>query len=136
MRKILIIDDDIDFLEIISVYLKEKEYTVETASNPEEGLQKTQSVQPDLVVLDVMMPEDFEGFEVARNIREKLALTDLPIIILSCIHDRKKVPYRFAPDKEYLPVDVFLDKPVRPETLLEKIEELLGERRVSPDQIL
>ena len=136
MHKLLIIDDDVDFLEITSVYLKEKGYTVETASNPESGLQKIQSEQPDLLVLDVMMPEDFEGFEVARTIREQLELTDLPIIILSCIHDRKKVPYRFAPDTEYLPVDVFLDKPVKPEVLLEKIEELLGERRVSPDQIL
>ncbi len=136
MHKLLIIDDDVDFLEITSVYLKDKGYAVETASSPEEGLQKTKSVEPDLVVLDVMMPEGYEGFEVARNIREQLELTELPIIILSCIHDRKQVPYRFAPDKDYLPIDVFLDKPVKPEVLLEKIEELLGERRVNPSQIL
>jgi len=82
------------------------------------------------------MPTDFEGFQLARDIREKLELTTLPIIILSCIHDRKQVPYRFAPDKDYLPVDVFLDKPVNPETLLEKIKSLLGELREQPNQYL
>jgi DNA-binding response OmpR family regulator len=132
MSRLLIIDDDLDYLEILSVFLGKKRNEIETAETPEKGLKKVKTFLPDLVVLDVMMPSDFEGFQVAREIRDDLDLKDLPIIILSCIHDRKKVPYRFAPDKDYLPVDVFLDKPVNPETLLEKIEKLLGDRRERP----
>lgn len=132
MSRLLIIDDDLDYLEILSMFLGKKGYEIETAETPEKGLKKVKTFRPDLVVLDIMMPSDFEGFQVAREIREDFCLKDLPIVILSCIHDQKKVPYRFAPDKDYLPVDVFLDKPVNPETLLEKIEKLLGDRRERP----
>jgi DNA-binding response OmpR family regulator len=132
MSRLLFIDDDIDFLEIMTLFFEQNGYVVDTAATTKAGLRKVQTNRPDLIVLDVMMPSDFEGFQIARDIREKLELTTLPIIILSCIHDRKQVPYRFAPDKDYLPVDVFLDKPVNPETLLEKIEKLLGDRRERP----
>ncbi|MBN2600876.1 MAG: response regulator [Candidatus Marinimicrobia bacterium] len=132
MSRLLFIDDDIDFLEVMRIFFEKNGYTVETATTAEAGKKKIIADKPDLLVLDVMMPSEFEGFELAREIRENLKLTDLPIIILSCIHDRKQVPYRFAPDKDYLPVDVFLDKPVNPETLLEKVENLLGIRREKP----
>ncbi|MCD6441315.1 MAG: response regulator [Candidatus Marinimicrobia bacterium] len=136
MNRLLFIDDDTDFLEIMTLFFEQNGYVVDTAATPEAGLRKVQTNRPDLIILDVMMPTDFEGFQLARDIREKLELTTLPIIILSCIHDRKQVPYRFAPDKDYLPVDVFLDKPVNPETLLEKIKSLLGELREQPSQYL
>ncbi|HDP68536.1 MAG TPA: response regulator [Candidatus Marinimicrobia bacterium] len=132
MSRLLFIDDDIDFLEVMTIFFEKNGYTVETATTAEAGKKKIIADKPDLLVLDVMMPSEFEGFELAREIRENLELTDLPIIILSCIHDRKQVPYRFAPDKDYLPVDVFLDKPVNPDTLLEKVENLLGIRREKP----
>jgi DNA-binding response OmpR family regulator len=132
MNRLLFIDDDIDFLEIMTLFFEKHDYSVDTATTPEEGLKKIKTRMPDLVILDVMMPSEFEGFELARKIREELRLTALPIIILSCIHDRKQIPYRFAPDPDYLPVDVFLDKPVSPQTLQEKIESLLGQRRETP----
>jgi hypothetical protein len=56
----------------------------------------------------------------------------LPIIILSNIHNVKKVPYRFAPDRDFLPVDVFIDKPVDPDDLLDNVNKLLGEKREEP----
>ena len=136
MSRLLFVDDDIDFLSVMALFFEKNGYTVETATTPEAGLKMIETNRPDLLVLDVMMPSEFEGFELARDIREKLELTDFPIIILSCIHDQKRVPYRFAPDKDYLPVDVFLDKPVNPEKLLEKIESLLGHRREIPGQYL
>jgi len=136
MSRLLFVDDDIDFLSVMALFFEKNGYTVETATTPEAGLKMIETNRPDLLVLDVMMPSEFEGFELARDIREKLELTDFPIIILSCIHDQKRVPYRFAPDKDYLPVDVFLDKPVNPEKLREKIESLLGHRREIPGQYL
>ena len=58
--------------------------------------------------------------------REELKLVELPVIILTAVHAVKKVPYRFAPDKNYLPVDYFYDKPVAPDVLLDKIKEILN----------
>jgi len=132
MPSILVIDDDPDFLDSTRLVLTKAGLEVDTALTPDEGLRKVRDAAPDLVVLDVMMPSGYEGFDVARTIREQLQLRDLPIVILTSIHDSKDVPYRFAPDEQYLPVDVFLDKPTPPDELVAKIEELLGRRREQP----
>jgi len=133
MSKILIIDDDLDFNHVVQTVLEAHDFQVDTATTPEEGINKVLSTEPDLVVLDVMMPTGYEGFDVAREIREEHNLTELPIVILTNVHNVRGVPYRFAPDEDYLPVDVFLDKPVEPETLLDVIKEMLGERREEPE---
>jgi CheY-like chemotaxis protein len=132
MYKILIIEDDLDFLEPLKIVLTSKDFLVEIATSPKEGIEKVKQTNPDLVVLDVMMPKDYEGFEVAKYIREDLGLKELPILILTNIHNVKKVPYRFAPDKDFLPVDVFIDKPVDSDVLVDTINELLGEKREEP----
>ena len=117
MTKILVIDDDADFLLAVRMVLEAHDFEMVEAKTPEEGISKVLSVKPDLVILDVMMPTDYEGFEVAREIREKHKLIDLPIFMLTSVHGTKKVPYRFAPDEDYLPVDVFMDKPIDPDQL-------------------
>ena len=132
MTKILVIDDDADFLLAVRMALEAHNFEMEEARTPEEGISKVLSVNPDLVILDVMMPTGYEGFDVAREIREKHKLIDLPIFMLTSVHSVKKVPYRFAPDEDYLPVDVFLDKPIEPEQLVDTVQEILGERREEP----
>jgi DNA-binding response OmpR family regulator len=136
VAKILVIDDDPDFLLAVKMALDAHDLEMETATTPEEGISKVLSVKPDLVILDVMMPTGYEGFDVARQIREKHKLIDLPILVLSSIHSTKKVPYRFAPNEDYLPVDVFLDKPIEPEQIVHMIQEMLGERREDPEHLL
>ena len=136
MTKILVIDDDPDFTLAVQMVLEAHDFEIETAMTPEEGINKVLSTEPDLVILDVMMPTGYEGFDVAREIREKHKLIDLPIFMLTSIHDTKKVPYRFAPDEHYLPVDVFLDKPIEPDQLVDTIQEMLGERREEPEHPL
>jgi len=126
MPKVLVIDDDKDFQETTRIVLEKNDFQVVPAYNPDEGLQKVQSESPDLVILDVMMPRDFEGFEVARKIREELKLLKLPIILLTAVHGTKKVPYRFAPHEQWLPVDYFYDKPVAPDVLVAKVKEYLN----------
>jgi two-component system alkaline phosphatase synthesis response regulator PhoP len=126
MPKILVIDDDKDFQETTRIVLEKSGFQVAAAYDSEEGLQKVQTESPDLVILDVMMPSGFEGFEVARKIREELKLMELPIILLTAVHGVKKVPYRFAPDDQWLPVDYFYDKPVAPDVLVAKIKEYLN----------
>jgi CheY-like chemotaxis protein len=132
MSKILIIDDDPDFLYTVRLVLEDAGFEVETATTPEQGLEKVQSTEPDLVILDVLMPSEYEGFAVARAIREELHITEMPIVMLTAVHDVKKASHRFAPDEAYLPVDVFLDKPIELESLVDIINEVLGQRREEP----
>ena len=127
MAKILIIDDDPDLIDTYSIILTNNGYEVLSALNGEEGLVKIKNDKPDLIVLDVMMNTDYEGFEVARKIREDMKLLKLPIIMLSGIHEVKKMRYRFAPDETYLPVDIWLDKPVEPDIFLEIIRTTLSD---------
>jgi DNA-binding response OmpR family regulator len=136
MTKILVIDDDPDFCSTLEMVLEANGFEVEIARTPEEGVDKVLSVKPDLVILDVMMPSGYEGFEVARVVREKHKMIDLPILMLTSVHSVKKVPYRFTPDEQYLPVEVFLDKPVEPRQLLDTIREMLGTRREEPEHPL
>ena len=126
MAKILIVDDEEDIHQAYGMILEANGFEVCSAYDAEEGIEKIRSEKPDLVVLDVLMPRDYEGFEVALKVREELKLRELPILMLSAVHEVKKVPYRFAPDDAYLPVDFFLDKPVEPKDLVEKIREMLG----------
>lgn len=136
MAKILVIDDDPDFCLAVRIVVEAHGFEMEEAATPEEGISKVLNVEPDLVILDIMMPTDYEGFDVAREIREKHKLIDLPILMLTSIHKTKKVPYRFAPDESYLPVDTFLDKPIEPEQLVGIIQEMLGKRREEPEHPL
>ena len=136
MAKILSIDDDQDQLDAVRLMLEKAHFEVEVALTPEQGIEKVKSVAPDLVILDVMMPSGYEGFAVARAIREDLNMRHLPIVILSCVHEEKQVPYRFAPDDTYLPVDVFLDKPIDTNRLLTTVKEVLGEKREEPEHPL
>jgi DNA-binding response OmpR family regulator len=136
MAKILVIDDDADFLVAVQMVLEAHDFEMEQAMTPEEGISKVLSVEPDLVILDVMMPTGYEGFDVAREIREKHEMIELPILMLTSVHSAKKVPYRFAPDEDYLPVDVFLDKPIEPDQLADIIQEMLGKRREEPEHPL
>ena len=126
MPKILVIDDDPDFQEVTRLVLERSGFEAVGAYTPDEGLDKVASEKPDLVILDVIMPSDYEGFEVARRIREELELKELPIILLSAVHVEKAVPYRFAPDEQWLPVDFFFDKPVESAVLVAKVKELLN----------
>jgi DNA-binding response OmpR family regulator len=132
MPRILLVDDDKDFLFTVRLVLEAEGFKVETATTPDEGIEKVLAIQPDLVVLDVIMLGGLEGFEVARALREEHNLVELPILMLTAIHSVKEVPYRFAPHEEYLPVDVFMDKPIDPDLLVSTIQEMLGERREEP----
>jgi len=80
--KVLIVDDQAMMLKLMAYPLEQEGYTIVTAMTGVEALQKIQSEQPDLVILDVMLP-DTNGIEVTKRIRQVLHLTDLPIIILS-----------------------------------------------------
>ncbi len=85
-KKILIVDDDRDFAEILKTKLERAGLAVETASNGAEGLEKVKKSPPDLLILDVMMPEK-NGFEVCKELKSNPQFEELPIIMLTAVAD-------------------------------------------------
>jgi CheY-like chemotaxis protein len=124
-RTVLLVDDDIDFIAINKSILQRAGYRVITASSGEEGLAMAVAERPDLVVLDVMMEEATEGFDLARRLRANPDLEGIRIALLTSIN-RQFRPLSFAPDPSWLPVDLFLEKPLAPEDLLRRVEDIIG----------
>ena len=132
MAKILIIDDDPDIVLALRLCLEDAGYEIIEAGSGNEGLEKVKSENPDLIVLDVMMNTATEGFQVALTLRnsdpesEYAPYHQIPILMLTAIHTT--TPLRFGPDEEYLPVDDFIDKPLDPVLLIQKVKDLLTAR--------
>ncbi len=122
-KKVLMIDDDPEFVEAISNLLDAKGYDVHTASNGEEGVAKAKAENPDIILLDVMMTTKNEGFNVARELHDDAKLKDTPVIIMTGIRREMNLPFGFEPDEAWLPVKRVLEKPVKPEVLLSAISE-------------
>lgn len=132
-NKVLIIDDDDDIVITMRLPLEAHGYQVFRAANHQEGLQKVKEVKPDLILLDVMMDSKTSGFELSRALRnpdpasEYAAYRGIPIVMITSI--RAATSLRFAPDKDYLPVDALVEKPIKPEVLLANVREHIGKRR-------
>ncbi len=129
MAKILIIDDDTDFVTGMRILLQSRGHELVAAFNGEEGLTRVKDTNPDLIVLDVMMDTRTEGFHVSLRLRDRAPDSEfapwrnVPILMLTSIHQTTRL--RFGPDEDYLPVDALLEKSVRFDVILEKIEDLL-----------
>jgi two-component system, OmpR family, alkaline phosphatase synthesis response regulator PhoP len=122
-KKVLMIDDDPEFVDAISNLLDAKGYEVHTASNGKDGVAKAKAEDPDLILLDVMMTTKNEGFNVARELHEDDKLKATPIIIMTGIRREMNLPFGFEPDEAWLPVKKVLEKPVKPEVLLSAVSE-------------
>jgi DNA-binding response OmpR family regulator len=122
MPRIAIIDDDPDIVEATSILLVSDGYDVVSASNVADGRVLVESEKPDLIILDVMMDEPDDGFYLANKLR-KIGI-HTPIILLTSVS--KATGLSFS-DSDTLPVQDFLEKPVKPAVLLEKVKKhLLG----------
>lgn len=123
-KKILMIDDDPDFIYIHKVYLEKRGYEVLTAYNGEEGIKIAKEVKPNVIVLDVMMTKMTEGFDVSRKLKSNDELREIPVIMLTGIRKKEKLPWTFEPDEGWLPISKFLEKPILPEKLFAEIEQI------------
>lgn len=125
-KQVLMIDDDPEFVDATTNLLEAKGFDVESASNGKDGFEKAKAVNPDIILLDVMMTTESEGFDVARAMHKEESLKNTPVIIISGIRKEMNLPFGFEPDEEWLPVKAVLEKPIKPDVLLSTIEENIG----------
>lgn len=128
--KILIIDDDPDFRDAVTPILESALYDVVKASNPEEGKKKIFSEEPDLILLDIMMDSLFDGFSLCHAIKtskEYKEFNDIPIIFVSAVKEVTGSRFQFKGEEQgMVGPDDYIDKPVKPDDLLSRIEKLLN----------
>lgn len=133
-KRILIVDDDPDMVESMKLTLEAYGYETFEAFNGREGLAKVKEINPDLIILDVMMDGDTEGFHVSYKLRtpdpEYAAYAKTPILMLTAIGKVKRMSFSPETDGEYLPVDDFVEKPISPHVLAQKVKKLIGEGKV------
>jgi DNA-binding response OmpR family regulator len=122
MAKILIVDDDPDITFATELFLKKAQHEVLTASSREDGMKAIESGKPDLIILDVMMEQADDGIAMAQELRRKGCET--PILMLTSVG--KVTGFTYAEDKELVPVNAFFEKPIQPDLLVKKVNELLA----------
>jgi DNA-binding response OmpR family regulator len=127
-REILLVDDDADMLDSLRIILEKNGYAIRTATNGREALAALQARMPDLMILDIMMTTDTEGFDIAYALKNKPESKLLPIILLTSFLEKvhKDGPDRFQHILgEAWPAQWFFEKPVDTQKLLAKIEGIL-----------
>ena len=124
-KKILIIDDDPDFVESVRGVLEARGYVVDSAPNGAEGIEKAKVLLPNLIFLDVMMTKNTEGFEVSRELTKDDTLKSIPVIMITGIREKMNLAFGFEPDNTWLPVKAVLEKTIKPDQLIAKVEEFI-----------
>jgi CheY-like chemotaxis protein len=133
MAKILIIDDDPDIVTAVRLTLENAGHQIVAANSGKDGLEKVKTERPELIILDVMMETHTEGFQLALKLHSPDPASDLkqfkdtPILMLTAIHST--TPMRYEPDIDYLPVELFVDKPIDPDDLTKKVSWILGRKK-------
>jgi CheY-like chemotaxis protein len=133
MAKILVIDDDPDIQTAVRLTLESAGHQVISANSGKAGLEMIKSERPEMLILDVMMETHTEGFQLALKLHSPDPASDLkqfkdiPILMLTAIHST--TPMRYEPDIDYLPVDLFVDKPIDPDDLNKKVAWVLGRKK-------
>ena len=128
MAKIMIIDDDIELTDIRAVFLKHAGHTVVTSDTVDGAIEKLTADKPDLLILDVMFPENpIAGFDLARKIRKVRELEGLPIIMMTGVNEYFPMDLPTGdPEHDCMPVQEFIDKPFELKELLSRINQLLN----------
>lgn len=131
MPYVLVVDDDADFSNAVATAIREDGHEVSVAADPDEALAAIEQRLPDVVVMDVMFPENpVAGFDLARTLRRRWA--ELPVLMLTAIN--QQFPLGFSSqdiDPKWLPVTEFLEKPVDFRVLRDKLRSLLAEKAKS-----
>ncbi|MGD9048632.1 MAG: response regulator [Anaerolineae bacterium] len=124
MAKVLVVDDDPDFVKVTTKVLETAGYEVVSAANGAKALQAMRQEPPDVVLLDIMMSYILDGLDVSREMAEDPELKDIPVIMVTSLTGVKGSGA--FPTDEYVPVNEWLAKPVDPETMLARVGEALA----------
>lgn len=127
MTKILVVDDDPDFVESTRMILESNGYEVSSAANSEQGLKKLAEEKPDLVILDVIMSTVLDGLSMSQRMSEDLAFKDVPILMVTSIANTDYAA--LFPTDEYINISAFLTKPLSSAQLLSQIKRLIASRQ-------
>ncbi len=133
MSTILVVDDDPDFVEITRLVLRAEGFDVQSASSGDGALRAIAQEPPALVVLDVMMTSVLDGLDLARRLNADSSLRRIPVIMVSSMPDSSMAG--LFPTDEYLPIDAWLTKPVRPQELVRRIRALLPAQPLHGDSV-
>jgi CheY-like chemotaxis protein len=121
--KILVVDDDPDFVEAMRLTLEPNGYQVVSAASGDEGMAKVRSEKPDLVILDVIMSSVLDGLQMSQRMQQDAEHMKTPILMVTSIANTDYAA--LFPTDEYISIDGFLSKPVAPDVLLKRVAELL-----------
>jgi two-component system alkaline phosphatase synthesis response regulator PhoP len=125
-KRLLMIDDDPDFVAGIKTILDNAGFEVEVAYNPKDGMQALQTKQFDLLLLDIMMGRGAEGIMIARKLRKDAKLREMPVLIITGM--REQIAFLFPGEPvhpRFVEVDELVEKPIEPKLLLEKVNGLI-----------
>jgi len=122
---VLLVDDDEDFVEQNRLLLEDSGYRVRTAHSGRQCLEEVCARKPDLIILDMMMESENEGFDLSRELRNSEYTKGIPLVMITSINDLR--PFRIEPDHTWLPVDALIEKPVDPPLLLDVVNRILAE---------
>ncbi|OIP26480.1 MAG: response regulator [Chloroflexi bacterium CG15_BIG_FIL_POST_REV_8_21_14_020_46_15] len=122
--KILLVDDDPDFVEATKAVLESRPYEIITALSGEEGLQKARAEKPDLVLLDIIMP-GVDGFQVCQQLKKDPQLAKIPVIMITSFSERYMETSLAVSQGLSLEAEDFIDKPVAPTELLIRVDKWL-----------
>ncbi len=125
MKKILIIDDDIDYVNSTKIRLENSGYAVSFSYDVEKGFGMAKNDSPDLIILDGMFvgPSGSDGFDVSKRLAKDPDTQRIPVIMVSGVRKIYDLKNEIQPDSKTLPVRAFLEKPVDPDVLLKEIEK-------------
>lgn len=124
-KKVIIIDDDVDILEAVRLTLENAGYEVLTSTGGQEGVGMIHQSPVDLIILDVMMARDTEGFQIAQDLKASPELKGIPILMMTSVGAKSGFQFDPKTDGDYLPVEDYVDKPVDPEDLVARVNRLL-----------
>lgn len=124
MKRILVVDDDPDFVEATRMVLESAGYEVISAADGDEGLKKARADRPDLVILDVIMKTVLDGLHMSQEMAEDPAQAATPILMVTSIANSDYAA--LFPTDEYVHIDGFVSKPIAPADLLERVGGLLA----------
>jgi len=124
-KKILIIDDDVDFVDLNKAVLANNGFEVETAFSAREGMDKVQFEAPDLILLDLMLEKHDTGFSFAKAIKADPRYKEIPILMISAVAGETGYDFTQDQDGYWMKTDDFISKPVEPEELVKRINALI-----------